>query len=88
MKPLSLKPKEIDIVVSCLEQCLIFWNDRIERNDFPEGFNESTTEALFNDLFITYIKFSGLQEEMSDELESEEIPLPDNVLKFPDGRND
>ena len=40
-------------------------------------------EKLYDDLIKTYIKFANLQEDMEAELELEEDPLPDNVLKFP-----
>ena len=88
MRPLSLKPKEIDLVVSALEQAIIFWNYRIENEDFPEGFDEGIAEDLYDDLFLTFIKFSDLQEEMNKDLETEETELPNNVLKFPDAFDD
>lgn len=88
MRPLSLKPKEIDLVVSALEQAIIFWNYRIQNKDFPEGFDEGIAEDLYDDLFLTFIKFSDLQEEMNKDLETEETELPNNVLKFPDAFDD
>ncbi len=88
MKPLSLKPKEIDLVVSALEQSIIFWNYRIQNDDFPEGFDEAIAADLYDDLFLTFAKFSDLQEEMNKDLEKEETELPKNVLKFPDAFDD
>jgi hypothetical protein len=88
MKPLSLKPKEIDLVVSALEQSIIFWNYRIQNDDFPDGFDEGIAEDLYDDLFLTFAKFSDLQEEMSKDLETKEKELPSNVLKFPDSFDD
>jgi hypothetical protein len=88
MRPLSLKPKEVDLVVSALEQAIIFWNYRIQNEDFPEGFDEDVAENLYDDLFLTFIKFSDLQEEMNKDLEKEETELPKNVLKFPDAFDD
>lgn len=88
MRPLSLKPKEIDLVVSALEQAIIFWNYRIQNEDFPEGFDENIAEDLYDDLFLTFIKFSDLQEEMNKDLETEEAELPNNVLKFPEALDD
>ena len=88
MRPFSLKPKEIDLVVSALEQAIIFWNYRITNEDFPEGFDEGMAEDLYDDLFSTFIKFSDLQEELNKDLEMEEEELPSNVLKFPDNFDD
>tara|TARA_Y100000361_G_C11100560_1_gene311658 strand:+ start:223 stop:474 length:252 start_codon:yes stop_codon:yes gene_type:complete len=81
MKPLNLKPKEIDLVVASLEQALLFWDENISSGDLPEGFDLKTAQGLCDDLAVTYIKFSNLQEDMEKELEVDE--LPDNVLKFP-----
>lgn len=83
MKPISIEPKEIDIVVACLEQSLVFWNDRIANNDLPEGFDLEMVNSLFDDLFTVFIKFSDVQENLNEEEESEEDILPDNVLRFP-----
>ncbi len=85
MKPITIEPKEIDIIVACLEQSLIFWNDKIESENLPEGFDLETVNSLFDDLFAVFIKFSDAQEDMNDDIESEESPLPDNVLRFPGG---
>ena len=85
MKPITIEPKEIDIIVACLEQSLIFWNDKLENDDFPEGFNTEIVNSLFDDLFAVFVKFSDAQEDMNDDLESEETSLPDNVLRFPGG---
>ncbi len=81
MKPITIEPKEIDIIVACLEQSLIFWNDKIESENLPEGFDLETVNSLFDDLFAVFIKFSDAQEDMNDDIESEESPLPDNVLR-------
>lgn len=81
MTPLNLKPKEIDLVVASLEQALLFWDESIANDNLPEGFDQKTVEGLYDDLVVTYIKFSNLQEDMEKELEIDE--LPDNVLKFP-----
>jgi len=86
MKPITIEPKEIDIVVACLEQSLVFWNDRIENDDLPEGFNLEMVNSLFDDLFAVFIKFSDVQESLNEEVEEdtpEEDELPDNVLRFP-----
>ena len=83
MKPLNLKPKEIDIIVSSLEQALLFWDENISNENLPKDFDIDLAEKLYDDIVITYIKFSNLQEDMEKELELEEDPLPDNVLKFP-----
>ena len=88
MKPLSLKPKEVDLVVTALEQAIIFWNYRITNEDFPEGFNSEIAEDLYEDLFSTFVKFSDFQEDMNKDLEEDEIELPSNVLKFPDNFDD
>ena len=85
MKPITIEPKEIDIIVACLEQSLIFWNDKLESENLPEGFDLETVNSLFGDLFAVFIKFSDAQEDMNDDIESEESPLPDNVLRFPGG---
>ena len=85
MKPITIEPKEIDIIVACLEQSLIFWNDKLESENLPEGFDLETVNSLFDDLFAVFIKFSDAQEDMNDDIESEESPLPDNVLRFPGG---
>ena len=83
MDPLSLVPKEVDIIVSCLEQALIFWEKNIEDEKLPEGFDIKTAEKLYEEIIITYIKFSNLQRDMEEELAIDDPPLPDNVLKFP-----
>ena len=83
MKPLKLDAREIDLVVASLEQALIFWGENIEEEQLPEGFNMKVAESLYDDLIKTYIKFSNLQEDIEEELEMEEVPLPNNVLKFP-----
>ena len=83
MKPLNLLPKEIDIIVSCLEQALIFWEKNIEDDRLPKGFDTETAEKLYEEIIVTYIKFSNLQRDMEEELSIEDPPLPDNVLKFP-----
>ena len=88
VKPISLKPKEIDLVVSALEQAIVFWNYRIENEDLPEDFDIDVAENLYDDLFVTFIKFSDMQEEMNKELETDEEPLPNNVLRFPDNFDD
>tara|TARA_R100001015_G_C4604100_1_gene159086 strand:- start:882 stop:1148 length:267 start_codon:yes stop_codon:yes gene_type:complete len=88
MKPISLKPKEIDIVVSSLEQALLFWNERIALEELPPDFDHQLAASLYDDIFLTLLKFSEMQEEMDTELSSEDIPLPNNVLKFPDTNND
>ena len=85
MKPITIEPKEIDIIVACLEQSLVFWNDKLESENLPEGFDLETVNNLFDDLFAVFIKFSDAQEDMNDDIESEESPLPDNVLRFPGG---
>ena len=87
MKPITIEPKEIDIIVACLEQSLIFWDDKITNDDLPEGFDEDTVSSLFDDLFAVFIKFSNAQEDLNDEDADsiEEEPLPDNVLRFPNG---
>ena len=83
MRPLKLEPREIDLVVASLEQALLFWDENIEKNNFPQGFDAEVVEKLYDDQIKTYIKFANLQEDMEAELELEEAPLPDNVLKFP-----
>tara|TARA_R100000005_G_C4814410_1_gene99084 strand:+ start:101 stop:364 length:264 start_codon:yes stop_codon:yes gene_type:complete len=83
MKPLKLEPREIDLVVASLEQALLFWDENIENNNLPTGFDIKIAESLYDDLVATYVKFANLQEEMERELEIEEEPLPNNVLKFP-----
>jgi predicted HTH transcriptional regulator len=83
MKPLNLKPKEIDIIVSSLEQAIIFWDENISKNRLPKDFDINLAEKLYDDIVITYIKFSNLQEDMEKELEMEEVQLPNNVLRFP-----
>ncbi len=83
MKPLKLDAREIDLVVASLEQALIFWGENIEEEKLPEGFDMKVAESLYDDLIKTYIKFSNLQEDIEEELEMEEVPLPNNVLKFP-----
>tara|TARA_R100001509_G_C4822623_1_gene200374 strand:+ start:149 stop:406 length:258 start_codon:yes stop_codon:yes gene_type:complete len=85
MKPITIEPKEIDIIVACLEQSLVFWNDKLESENLPEGFDMETVNSLFDDLFAVFIKFSDAQEDMNDDIESEEESLPDNVLRFPGG---
>ena len=87
MKPIAIEPKEIDIIVACLEQSLIFWNDKLENDDLPEGFDENTVNNLFDDLFAVFIKFSNAQEDLNEQDNDiiEEEPLPDNVLRFPSG---
>ena len=84
MKPISLKPKEIDIVVSSLEQALLFWNQRIAEEELPPDFDHELAASLYDDIFLTFLKFSEIKEDMEAELSSEDVPLPDNVLKFPD----
>tara|TARA_R100001015_G_C4621852_1_gene179150 strand:- start:1562 stop:1822 length:261 start_codon:yes stop_codon:yes gene_type:complete len=83
MKPLKLDPKEIDIIVSCLEQALIFWEINIEDERLPEGFDTETAEKLYEEIICTYIKISNLQKDMEKDISLEDSPLPDNVLKFP-----
>ena len=87
MKPIAIEPKEVDIIVACLEQSLIFWNDKLENDDLPEGFDENTVNNLFDDLFAVFIKFSNAQEDLNEQDNDiiEEEPLPDNVLRFPSG---
>ncbi len=84
MKPISLKPKEIDIIVSALEQALLFWNCRLEEGELPPDFDQNLAESLYDDILLTLVKFSDFQELMDLELEEEQITLPSNVLKFPD----
>ena len=86
MKPLNIKPKEIDIVVASLEQALLFWDDNITNGTLPKGFDLKTVESLYDDIVVTYIKFSNLQQDMEKDLAIEEGSLPDNVLKFPGDR--
>jgi hypothetical protein len=88
MKPISLKPKEIDIVVSSLEQALLFWNSKISDEELPEDFDYELANSLYGDILLTLLKFSEMQEEMETELSSEEISLPNNILRFPDNTND
>jgi len=83
MKPISLKPKEIDIVVSSLEQALLFWNSKISEDDLPPDFDYELANSLYEDILLTLLKFSEMQEEMETKLSSEEVPLPSNVLRFP-----
>ena len=40
MRPLKLEPREIDLVVASLEQALLFWDENIEKNNFPQGFDD------------------------------------------------
>ena len=86
MKPLNLKPREIDIVVASLEQALIFWDENIENKNLPKGFDMKVAESLYDDIIVTYIKFSNLQDDMEKELEVEEDALPSNVLKLPENK--
>ena len=86
MKPLDLKPKEIDIVVASLEQALLFWGENIENKNLPKEFDMKVAESLYDDIIVTYIKFSNLQDDMEKELEIEENALPSNILKFPENK--
>ena len=83
MKPLEIKPKEVDIVVSSLEQSLLYWSEFINNRSFTKEFSQELVEGLFEDILSTYDKFCLLQIQMDEDLELQQNPLPENVLKFP-----